>query len=101
MKINLSDASRAEMVPERIGYRMMLLREALELKPSEIADILGIQRTYWSRSERGHRAITEQMAAALVERFGVTLDFLILGKWDKLPLDLAEKMRSIDALKKI
>ena len=98
---HLSDALRSEMLPERIGYRLMLLREAMGLKPSEMADMLDIERTYWSRFEGGKRAITETTAALLVERFGVTLDFLILGRWDKLPLDLAEKMRAVDAEKKI
>lgn len=97
----LSEAMTNEMTPERIGYRLMLIREALGLRPSEMADMLDIERTYWSRFEGGKRAITEVVAAMLVERFGVTLDFIILGRWDKLPLDLAEKMRSLEAAKKI
>lgn len=88
-----------EMRPERIGHRLMLLREALGLKPAEIADMLGIERTYWSRFEGGRRAITETVAALLVDRFGVTLDFIILGRWDRLPLDLATLMRDLDTKK--
>lgn len=94
----LSSATLAEMRPERIGHRLLLLRTALGLKPSEIADALGIERTYWSRFENGRRAITEQAAALMTERYGVTLDFLILGKWDKLPLDLAHKLREAELL---
>lgn len=97
----LSAHLRSEMTPERIGYRMMLFREALGLSPSQIADRLEIPRTYWSRSEGGKRAIPDDVAAMLVERFGLTLDFLILGKWDKLPLDLADKMRAVEARKNI
>lgn len=92
----LSQATINEMRPERIGYRLMLLREALRLKPSEIADLLDVKRTYWSRFEGGKRMITPQVSAQLVERFGVSLDFLILGRWDRLPLELAEKMRAIE-----
>jgi plasmid maintenance system antidote protein VapI len=98
-KSRLSQATLAEMKPERIGYRLQLLREALELKPSEISDMLGMPRTYWSRFENGNRAITDAFAALLVERFGVSLDFLILGRWDRLPMDLAEKMRRVDSSK--
>lgn len=87
----------AEMRPERIGHRLMLLREALGLKPSEMADLLGIERTYWSRFEGGKRAITDASAALLCDRFGVTLDFLILGKWHMLPLELSQKMRAVEA----
>lgn len=87
----------AEMRPERIGHRLKLLRLALGMKPSEIADTLGVERTYWSRFERGHRPLSEPVAVLLVDRFGVTLDFLILGRWDRLPFELAERMRQVDA----
>ncbi|WP_110815724.1 helix-turn-helix domain-containing protein [Pseudoroseicyclus aestuarii] len=92
----LPEALQSEMRPERIGYRLMLLREALELRPAEIADALGIERTYWSRFEGGKRPITDTTAALLVDRFGVSLDFLILGRWDRLPLELAQKMRVVE-----
>jgi transcriptional regulator with XRE-family HTH domain len=91
----LPPSLRDEMRPENIGRRLMLIREAHDLKPAEISDMLGIERTYWSRFEGGKRAITDGVAAMLVDRFGVTLDFIILGKWDRLPLELAEKMRRI------
>lgn len=94
-KINLPSNLKREMQPDRIGKRMALLRLALGKTPSEISDQLGIPRTYWSRFEGGKRAISDSVAVALVERYGVTLDFLILGKWDKLPLDLADKMRAL------
>lgn len=85
-----------EMRADRIGYRMRLLREAQGLLPSEMADRLEIERTYWSRFENGKRRINDNLAALLVSRFGVTLDFLLLGKWDKLPMDLADAMREAD-----
>ena len=85
----------AEMRPERIGERLALLRRALGYSSGEMADTLGIERTYWSRFENGRRALNDTTAALLVERYGVSLDFLILGKWDKLPMDLAHKMRVI------
>lgn len=85
----------SEMRPERIGARLYALRTAHGLPPSEISDQLGIERTYWSRFEGGKRAVTETVAALLVARFGITLDWLILGRWDKLPFDLAEKMRAV------
>lgn len=87
----------AEMRPERTGYRLRLLREALGYKPSEISDMLGIERTYWSRFEGGKRPLSESVAVLLVDRFGVTLDFLILGRWDKLPHDLATRLREVEA----
>lgn len=83
-----------EMYPDRIGARMRLIREAYGLKPAEVADMLGIERTYWSRFEGGRRPINDEVAYLLVDRFGVTLDFLMLGRWDTLRLDVAEKLRA-------
>jgi plasmid maintenance system antidote protein VapI len=92
----LPDETKNAMQPEAIGHRLRLLREALNMSPSEMSDALGIERTYWSRFEKGRRAITDPVAALLVVRYGVTLDFLILGRWDKLPFDLAEAMKSVE-----
>lgn len=82
------------MYPDRIGQRLQLIREAHDLRPAEMADLLGIERTYWSRFENGHRAVSDEVAYLLTEKFGITLDFLLLGKWDKLPLDVAERLRA-------
>lgn len=86
-----------EMRPERIGARLSLIRRALGLSSSEIADALGIERTYWSRFENGRRAPNELTVALLMERYGVTSDFVIFGRWAGLPFDLATRMRAIEA----
>lgn len=83
------------MYPDQIGARLKLIREAWGLKPAEMADLLDIERTYWSRFEGGKRAVSDEVAYLLTERFGVTLDFLLLGKWDKLPLDVSERLRKV------
>lgn len=80
---------------DAVGARLAKLRQALGLSPSEMADSLGIERTYWSRYEKGRQGLSDAVAALLVVRFGVTLDYLMLGKFDKLPLDLAEKIRAL------
>lgn len=88
-----------EMYPDRIGERLKLIREAHGLRPAEIADMLGIERTYWSRFEGGKRAVSDEVAYLLTERFNVTLDFVILGRWDKLSVEVAEKLRRFIATK--
>lgn len=92
----LSSNTLAEMRPERIGSRLRYLREALGMSPSEISDLLGVERTYWSRWEGGKRPISETAAALLAERFGVTLDFIFLGKAAHLPFELAKKIRELE-----
>lgn len=83
-----------EMRPDQIGARLKLIRESHGLKPAQIADILGIERTYWSRFEGGKRVISNEVAYLLTQKFYVTLDFLLLNKWENLPLEVAERMRS-------
>jgi hypothetical protein len=83
-----------EMRPEEIGKRMKRLRLAYGLKPAQISDILEIPRTYWTRFEKGARPISNEVAWLLIQRFGVTLDWLILGRWDKLPYEVAERIRA-------
>lgn len=67
------------------------------MKPAQMADFLGIERTYWSRFEGGKRPITDAMAALLVERCEVTLDFIILGRWDRLSFSVAESLKSAES----
>lgn len=88
-----------EMYPDRIGERLKLIREAWGLRPAEMADLLGIERTYWSRFEGGKRAVSDEVAYLLTDRFSVTMDFIILGKWSGLPLEVAEKLRKVSESK--
>lgn len=84
------------MRPENIGHRLQLLRVMLGKTKSEMADTLGIQRQYWSRFELGQRPVTNHVAAALFERYGVTMDWLILGRAQTLPVEIAEKLRKVE-----
>ncbi|WP_028957981.1 helix-turn-helix domain-containing protein [Sulfitobacter sp. 20_GPM-1509m] len=82
------------MTDEAVGRRLKALREAMDLSPSEMADTLGIERTYWTRYEKGRQGLSDSVAALLVLRFSVTLDFLIMGDDSKLPVSIFEKIRS-------
>lgn len=83
------------MYPAEIGKRMSRLRRAYGMKPAEIADMLEIDRPAWTRFEKGNRPISDEAAWKLVQRFDVTLDWLILGKMDKLPFDVREKLLNV------
>lgn len=83
------------MAADQTGRRLWALREALGLKKSEMADQLGIERTYWSRFEGGRRQISLDVAATICQNFPVTMDWLILGRTDTLPPDMAQKIRPL------
>ncbi|MDF2232565.1 helix-turn-helix transcriptional regulator [Albimonas sp. CAU 1670] len=82
-----------ERMPEMIGARLRAARLALGLKSSEIADRVGIERTYWSRCEGGKRRLSLDIAILLCDVFPLTLDYLFLGKIQSLPESLANKIR--------
>jgi transcriptional regulator with XRE-family HTH domain len=66
--------------PERVGERLRAIREAAGLKPSEIAEMLEVERTYWTRWEKGHRPIPTDMAWRLTRMFEVDLDYILAGE---------------------
>lgn len=80
-----------------VGHRLSVIREAFGLKPSEAADLLGIDRSAWTRFEKGKRIIPYDKAFLLVDRFGVSLDYIILGRSDQLSFEVREKLREAEA----
>ncbi|MEY8881538.1 helix-turn-helix domain-containing protein [Donghicola sp. XS_ASV15] len=85
---------KSSMDPIKIGARLKAVREANNLRPSEIADLIGVERTYWSRAEKGHRHIPDDLALRLVHHFGVTFDYLYLGRISALPHQLAQRIQA-------
>ena len=86
-----------EMYPDMIGSRLRTIRVAFGLKPSQIADRLGINRSVWSRLEAGKRPPPDEVAYLVCDHFQVTLDYLILGRWGGLSLEVADKLRAAEA----
>ena len=56
--------------------RLRDMREDFDLKQQNIADLLGIQQTVYSRYERGARTIPLEHLLKLAEFYNVSLDFL-------------------------
>lgn len=60
--------------------RLLELRKGLELNQEQIADKLGITKSYWSALERGARKPSSKLIKELVSTFGVSIDWLISGE---------------------
>lgn len=82
-----------DMSPEAIGRRLTLVRRAFGFEKSEFADLLGIERPAWSRFENGKRAIPYEQASKIVRRFGVSLDFIVLGRIAGMEFEVLERLR--------
>lgn len=56
--------------------RLRELREDNDLNQTEIADILGIQQTVYSRYERGYQNIPLEHLVKLADYYHVSLDYI-------------------------
>ena len=57
--------------------RLRDLREDKDLKQKDVADILGIHQTVYSRYERGYQTIPLEHLVKLAEFYKVSVDFLL------------------------
>ncbi len=62
--------------------RLKDLREDRDVKQKEVAALLGIQQTVYSRYERGFQTIPLEHLVKLADFYGVSLDY-ILEREDK------------------
>lgn len=63
--------------------RLRDLREDHDKKQSDIADVLGIAQTVYSRYERGFQTIPVEHLIKLADLYEVSTDY-ILGRTDKM-----------------
>ena len=62
---------------KRLGDRIREERKRLNLTQSALAEAIGISDTYMGQIERGERSLTLNTLVRLVNRLGVTIDFLL------------------------
>ncbi|MGN1081825.1 MAG: helix-turn-helix domain-containing protein [Acutalibacteraceae bacterium] len=62
--------------------RLRDLREDHDMTQTQIAQILGIQQTVYSRYERGYQTIPIEHLLKLADHYGVTTDYM-LGRTKK------------------
>ena len=86
-----------DMSPAGIGARLGRIRRAFQMEKAQIADLLEIDRPHWSRFENGVRAIPYDKASRLVDRFGVSLDFIYLGRFAGMDFEVTERLRRASA----
>ena len=59
-----------------IYKRLRDMREDFDKKQAEIAELLGMQQTQYSRYERGERELPMHHFITLAKYYGVSLDYL-------------------------
>ena len=56
--------------------RLRDLREDMDMNQTQIADILGIKQTVYSRYERGFQTIPVEHILVLADYYGVSTDYI-------------------------
>lgn len=82
---------------QSFGERLTLSLEALQIRPSNAAELLGISQarlTHWTKGRHWPDCYRIALYCALT---GVTLDYLLPGKIGGLPSDVAGRIRSATA----
>ena len=62
---------------KRLGERIKEERQRLHLTQAALAEAIDISDTYMGQIERGERSLTLDTLVRLVNRLGVTIDFLL------------------------
>ncbi|ATG49756.1 transcriptional regulator [Celeribacter ethanolicus] len=82
--------------PKSVGRRLEALREHHHLNKADFSDSVGIDRSSYIKIERGDKPLKAEMAYAISERWGVSMDYLYRGRLTELPAPLADSlMRSL------
>jgi transcriptional regulator with XRE-family HTH domain len=71
---------RDESLLKDMGQKLRQLRQNLKETRSQMADRLGIWRSTYIRNENGETPISYKTMISLVNRFGVSLDWMVLNK---------------------
>lgn len=72
--------------------RLRAFREMLGLKQNEFAEHHNFSPTQYTNWETGARRIPIEKAALLEDRYGLSLDFIYLGRVRTLPHNLAVQL---------
>jgi DNA-binding XRE family transcriptional regulator len=87
--------SSSEIHPTRVAMRLRALREATGCGPSEFADLVNIDRSSYTKIEKGDKPLHQYMAYDIAVVFGVTMEYIYRGATSDrdLPEKLAQAIR--------
>lgn len=80
-----------------IGARIVQTREAMEMSAADFAKFLGLGSNTLSNYEVGYRRPDLDKAILMVQKTGITLDWIYLGDRSGLPHRIASKLPTENA----
>ena len=78
--------------PAMCAPRLIAAREALGLTKAEFADMIGIDRSSYTKIEKGFKPLLPREAHRIWQLYGIDLNFIYLGQVGGLPVSLSSKV---------
>lgn len=78
-----------------LGKRIREERKRLNLTQAELAEAIDISDTYMGAIERGERSLTLDTLVRLVNRLGVTVDYMLSESVSDCDSNIAEQFKQI------
>ena len=80
---------------KRLGLRIREERKRLNLTQAQLAEAIDISDTYMGAIERGERSLTLDTLVNLVNRLGVTVDYLLADSVSDSDTNIMEQFKQI------
>ena len=80
---------------KRLGTRIREERKRLNLTQAQLAEDIDISDTYMGAIERGERSLTLDTLVSLVNRLGVTVDYLLADSVSDSDTNIMEQFKQI------
>ena len=80
---------------KRLGTRIREERKRLNLTQAQLAEDIDISDTYMGAIERGERSLTLDTLVSLVNRLGVTVDYLLADSVADTDSNIMEQFKQI------
>ena len=80
---------------KRLGTRIREERKRLHLTQAQLAEAIDISDTYMGAIERGERSLTLDTLVSLVNRLGVTVDYLLADSVSDTDSNIMEQFKQI------
>lgn len=90
--------AESEATAEKVGRRLKVIRKWKGATQQDVADICGVARAAVAGWERGANRISIDQAARIVAAYGITLDYIYLGKFDLLAHGVALELQAAERL---
>lgn len=75
-----------------LAPRLIAARQALGLNKGEFADMIGLDRSSYTKIEKGLKPLLPREASRIWQLYGIDLNFIYLGQVGGLPSNLSSKV---------